>query len=615
MTWQKSLVATIIAATFLSVLADQVLAQSLFSESYNRRQEAIALTIARVSAVVFIIGLGFGIGWAFTPQNRKFRQIAFAIIVVVMGLIVILNNGALGWSTASILAVGGFIFGILFWLPSSLSRFAQTPTTFGSSRWATPDDIKENDLYDDEGIYLGTHPNGEDADSIFYNGDRHLLTVAPTRSGKGTTQIIPNLLTYEGSMLVIDPKGENALITAKRRQEMGQEVHIVDPWGIADVEGVNSSTFNPLDWLDIMDDDITENAMILADALIVGENHADSFWNEEAKALLQGILLYVASDPEEDGNRNLSRVRDWLVASDDEQQKLFQKMAKSDHRIISSTGNRCLQKDKKLLSNVLASAQAQTHFLDSNKLSKNLNSSSLKFEDLKSKPMTIYLVLPADRLGTFGRWLRLLVQQAITVNARNIEITPKEPVLFILDEFTALGRLSMVEQAYGLMAGFGMQLWGIIQDLSQLERVYGDGWQSFIANAGMVNYFGSSDQKTAEYFSAMCGETTVWNLSSAVSTAFGTTSGQSGGTSETTTNSDTRAASQRKLIYPDELMRLSKGKQLVLIENLPPLMAKKVAWFDDDELKSMGVNLQVDKNAPAKAISADELLQDGIEHV
>ena len=229
--------------------------------------------------------------------------------------------------------------------------------------------------------------------------------------------------------------------------------------------------------------------------------------------------------------------------------------------------------------------------------------------------MTIYLVLPADRLGAFGRWLRLLVQQAITVNARNIEITPKEPILFILDEFTALGRLSMVEQAFGLMAGFGMQLWGIIQDLSQLERVYGDGWQSFIANAGMVNYFGSSDQKTAEYFSALCGETTVWNLSSAVSTAFGTTSGKSGGSSETTTNSDTRAASQRKLIYPDELMRLSKGKQLVLIENLPPLMAKKVAWFDDDDLKEMGVNLQADKNPPAKAISADELLQDGINHV
>lgn len=234
-------------------------------------------------------------------------------------------------------------------------------------------------------------------------------------------------------MLVIDPKGENALITAKRRKELGQEVHIVDPWGIARVDGIEPSTFNPLDWLYIMDMDITENAMILSDALVVGDNHTDSFWNEEAKALWQGILLYVASATEEDGQRHLGRVRDVLVKSNGELDEFFQEIAKSDHHIISSTGHRCLQKDKKLLSNVLASAQAQKHFLDSDKLCNNLRTSDFKAEDLKTKPMTVYLVLPADRLSTFGRWLRLLVQQAVTVNARNIEPKLKKPILFILD--------------------------------------------------------------------------------------------------------------------------------------------------------------------------------------
>ena len=223
-----------------------------------------------------------------------------------------------------------------------------------------------------------------------------------------------------------------------------------------------------------------------------------------------------------------------------------------------------------LLANVFASAQAHTHFLDSERLRSSLISSSFKFEDLKTKPITIYLVLPADRLNTFSRWLRLLIQQAITVNARNIQIKPKKPVLFVLDEFAALGRLTMVEQAYGLMAGFGMQLWAIVQDLSQLERVYEKGWQSFIANAGMVNYFGSSDQKTAEYFSALCGEQTVWNFGSSVAEAFAMATDANGKRSrtETTTFTSNTSATQRKLAFPDELMRLHPDSQLVFVENI-----------------------------------------------
>ena len=229
--------------------------------------------------------------------------------------------------------------------------------------------------------------------------------------------------------------------------------------------------------------------------------------------------------------------------------------------------------------------------------------SSFKFEDLKTKPMTIYLVLPADRMNTFGRWLRLLVQQALTVNARNIEEKPEKPVLFVLDEFAALGRLNMVEQAYGLMAGFGMQLWGIVQDLSQLERIYGEGWQSFIANAGMINYFGSSDQKTAQYFSSMCGEKTVWSLSSAISHTFGTNTGPNGGTSSNSTSySDTQSTAQRKLAYPDELMRLKGNEQIAFIENMYPLRADKVRWHDDPELKALGVDLQAE---PVQAQAAE----------
>ena len=113
------------------------------------------------------------------------------------------------------------------------------------------------------------------------------------------------------------------------------------------------------------------------------------------------------------------------------------------------------------------------------------------------------------------------------------------------------------------------QDWGIVQDLSQLERIYGEGWQSFIANAGMINYFGSSDQKTAQYFSSMCGEKTVWSLSSAISHTIGTSSGSGSGTSSNSSGqSNTRSAAQRKLAYPDELMRLKANEQIAFIENM-----------------------------------------------
>ena len=416
------------------------------------------------------------------------------------------------------------------------------------------------------------------------------MTIAPTRSGKGTTAIIPNLLTYAGSALVIDPKGENAMITADQRKAMSQEIMIVDPWSITGSD--NPARFNPLDWLEAGDVDITENAMLLADALVVPDGSGDSFWMEEAKALLQGIILYIATDEREAGHRHLGRVRDLLLLDGEDMKLLFERMLESHHHIVISTGARCLQKEEKLLANVVASAQAQTHFLDSARIRDSLASSDFKFEDLKRQAMTIYLVLPSDRLNAFSRWLRLLIQQAITVNARDIATKPDKPVLFLLDEMPSLGRLTMIEQAYGLMAGFGIQLWGIVQDVSQLKGIYGDGWETFIGNSGMIQYFGSRDRMTADYFSALCGVTTVWNFSTAVARAFGSSSGQGGiSSNSSTTNTETTSASQRQLAYADELMRMHETKELILIENLNPIIGTKIRWFEDQNLKTLGRNL------------------------
>ena len=147
------------------------------------------------------------------------------------------------------------------------------------------------------------------------------------------------------------------------------------------------------------------------------------------------------------------------------------------------------------------------------------------------------------------------------------------------------------------MAGYGIQIHGIAQDLSQVRRNYGDGWETFVANAGVLQYFGSRDSFTAEYFSKLCGETTVWNFSTAIARAFGITRGKEISESDTTTTTDTATGTQRKLAYPDELMRMPSDRQLLLIGNMNPIMANKVPWFEDPELKDRGVNLYAKDNA------------------
>lgn len=557
-------------------------------------------------------GAGFALGWFCSPAARQFRQLIGLIIIGALAFVILGENGFFSNVVIGLVSTAAFIIALSYWFGQAAKAFFAPPTTFGSARWATLEHLTDHDLIDGEGVRLGRFDyhrrdrahdgdddHGDGDHRLSYSGDRHLLTVAPTRSGKGTTAIIPNLLTYEGSALVIDPKGENAMITAVRRRQMGQSVHVVDPWAIT---GENElAQFNPLDWLKMGDVDITENAMLLADALVVPESGSEAFWNEEAKALLQGFILYVATDLHEEGHRHLGRVRDLLLLDGDELKQLFTLMLDSAHHIVASTGARCLQKDEKLLSNVLASAQAQTHFLDSARIRNSLSASDFAFEDLKTKAMTIYLVLPSDRLSAFARWLRLLIQQAITVNARNIDIQPDKPVLFILDEMPSLGRLYMVEQAYGLMAGFGLQLWGIVQDLSQLKRIYGDAHESFIANSGVVQYFGSRDKLTAEYFQALCGVTTVWNLSSAIARAVSTTTGQNGGSTSTSiTTTETTSATQRQLAYADELMRLKGDQQLLFVENCDPIIGRKQPWFADDDLKTLGRNLreELDHSVP-----------------
>ncbi len=589
MSYSRTRVARAIATITLLVLADRAFAQSY----YYGTGYAVEMAILRSAVVFASTSAGFAIGWFFSPFGRKFRQVVLLAIGGLAGLVALTDTMGLGWGAAFALAIVGFSAGFGYWIGRTLRKILEVPTTFGSSKWADISHLEERGYLEDKGILLGEVMDGDSPRRVYYEGDRHAFTLAKTRGGKGISHIIPNLLRHIGSTVIIDPKGENALITAQARIDMGQDVHLVDPFDIAASKlGMRPARFNPMEWIELSDIDAPENAMILADAIIKEQGEKEPFWTNEAKALLQGAILHVAFDREFEGRRNLGTVRDCLLGDGDTLIKLFQDMVKSPHALIASCGSRQLQKEEKLLSNVLATVQAATHFLDSARMREALSTSDFRFEELKTEKMSLYLILPADRLSTFSAFLRLMIEQSLTVNARNIELQPEQPVLYIIDEMPALGRLNMVEQAFGLMAGFGVQIWAIAQNVSQMKSIYGDGFETFIANAGVVSYFGSKDKASADYFSDLCGVTTVWNLSSAISTAISITSGAQGSSSTSTSETDTRAASQRKLAYPDELMRLNDTQQLLLIEDADPILARKLRWFEEPDMAERGVNLR-----------------------
>ncbi|HEV2817037.1 MAG TPA: type IV secretory system conjugative DNA transfer family protein [Allosphingosinicella sp.] len=370
-------------------------------------------------------------------------------------------------------------------------------------------------------IFLGR----VDDKPIGYLDDRHVVTVAGSRGGKSACLLIPNLKLYPGSALVIDPKGELARETAAfRRDALGQDVHVLDPWGVTDLAPELLSSFDPFAELQGDEDGLIDNADLIADALIVA-SPKDPHWTDAARALLRALVLYLAIDPASSGGSLacLPALIAQIAAEQDEsggdtvlhQLAAFPEGARhSEARaVIRNQAAVMLGANDKEMASIISTARTQLVFLESPALRRNLDLSLLRLAQLKSRPTTIYLCLPASRMATHGRWLRLIVGLAVSA-LENAAFPPCEewqlpsPVLFILEEFAALGHMRALEQAIAYMAGFGVKLWVVLQDLTQLKRHYKDGWETFLGNAGVIQAFSVSDLTSCEYLSKRIGETT-----------------------------------------------------------------------------------------------------------
>ena len=237
--------------------------------------------------------------------------------------------------------------------------------------------------------------------------------------------------------------------------------------------------------------------------------------------------------------------------------------------LIARAANRHRGKSDREAAGVLSSAQRHTHFLDSPRMTTVLQRSAFTFADLKTQTATVFLVLPPDRLETYARWLRLMISQSLLQMARS-PVKPPEPVLYLLDEFAALGYLPPVERAMGLMAGYGVQLWPILQDVHQLRATYAKRAGSFFSNAGVLQVFGVNDHDTAQLVSNLLGQETV---------VFQTASDTSGG--EQPTNSRNEQHVGRPLLTTDEVRNLPSQAQLLFLAGQRPIFAGKIVYYDD----------------------------------
>lgn len=467
------------------------------------------------------------------------------------------------------------IGGIALWIGAIYLkvRFARSDDTLGSAKFGSRSDV--NALAKNKGdLLIGRDTSGR---LLRYDGPAHLITIAPTRSGKGVGTIIPNLLTANRSVVCIDPKGENALVTLRQRETFGP-VHCLDPFGIS---GQTSARYNPLDRLDANSLDLAEDAMTLADALVFDEAETEAHWNEEAKALISGIILYVVCH-DDAAHRNLTSVRDYLTLAPDDFTALLTVMQASDRAggLIARAANRYLSKSHREAAGVLSGAQRHTHFLDSPRIAAVVGGSDFAFADLRDEVATVFLILPPDRLDTYSRWLRLLVGQSINEMARS-SAKPERPVLFLLDEFAALGRLQPIERAMGLMAGYGLQLWPILQDIHQLRSLYGTRAGTFLSNAGVLQAFGVNDYDTAEMLSKTMGRETI--------------TCETGGESQKDVMlkdperslSKTQHLATRNLMDPNEIMKLAPDTLLLMRVGESPLIVKKLRYYADKEFAGM----------------------------
>jgi type IV secretion system protein VirD4 len=409
----------------------------------------------------------------------------------------------------------------------------------------------------------------------------HTAVFAPTGVGKGVSLVIPFLLDCQDSVVVIDPKGENALKTAEHRRRMGHRVVVLDPFNVVTP---TPDSFNPLDTIDKDSPMALDDCRDFAQAIVVrtGEEKERN-WDDNAESLISGITaatcLYA-----EGANRSVQAVRT-LLTDPVKMQAIIRLMCESDawEGMLSRIGHQLTHLKDKELASVVTNANRHMAFLDTLAVAASTRTSSFNPAELRNSKLTIFLVLPPERMRAQAGLLRMWIGATLRAVVRG-GLQEKNKVTFVLDEAAALGRLEVLEDAVDKYRGYGVRMQFFYQSLGQLKKAWPEGQdQTLLSNTSQI-FFGVNDPQTAEYVSNRLGEETIVVDSggSSKGSSFQASNPDSGTSRGTNWNSnDNWSYLGRKLLMLDEVMGLDQRVAITFTPGIPPLATRLVRYYEE----------------------------------
>lgn len=384
-------------------------------------------------------------------------------------------------------------------------------------------------------FYLGrVHPDHGANFDLGIADDRHLFIMAGSRAGKGLTLAVQNALRWPGPLLMVDPKGEAASITAIRRgtaamaagsgtsvrRFMGQRVAILDPFG--EVRGPARryvTRYNPIIDIDMSKGGGVRAIRAVAGAIIIPEEGSNAHFSQSAETLLAGVLEVVALSAEPH-IRTLNTVRETIMQPYNALLKRLQSvttpagLAAEAALIMSEVGDDEWGSFRTTLSRHfrwMAEPAMQDH----------LQTSDFSLVQAVQEGWSVFIVLPPDLIGENASWLRLIVRTALSAKMALGTNQTGPRTLFFLDEFPILGHMKAIEDSAGYMAGYGIKLVPIIQNIGQVQNLYAKNWETFLGNAGAIIAFGLNDEGSERYVADRLGKVMVYETSTGGSTGFG----------------------------------------------------------------------------------------------
>ncbi|AQS89081.1 conjugal transfer protein TraG [Neoasaia chiangmaiensis NBRC 101099] len=452
------------------------------------------------------------------------------------------------------------------------AREATRAATYGSARWATREDMRSAGLLGEDGVVLGQYRR----DYLRHDGPDHVLCFAPTRSGKGVGLVIPTLLTWPGSAIVHDIKGENWQLTAGFRATFGRAV-LFDP------TNPDSDGYNPL--LEIRRGAWeVRDAQNVADILVDPEGSLEkrNHWEKTSHALLVGAILHVLYAEDD---KTLAGVANFLSDPKRPIASTLSAMMRTSHLgeagphpVVASAARELLNKSPNERSGVLSTAMSFLGLYRDPVVARVTGRCGWRIGDLLAgeRPVTLYLTVPPSDISRTKPLIRLVLNQIGRRLTEDLQAASRRPrLLFMLDEFPALGRLDFFESALAFMAGYGIRAFLIAQSLNQSEKAYGQN-NSILDNCHVRVSFATNDERTARRVSDGLGMAT--EVRSQKNYAGHRLSPWLGHLMVS------RQESARPLLTVGEVMQLPERDEVVMVTGCPPIRARKVRYYRDRRL-------------------------------